>query len=251
MHCGASSQAKSSGNQTFAGQRVVSRAVVRPHQARIVTVAAADRPTWYPGATPPKHLDGSLPGDYGFDPLRLGTKPEVLEWFVEAERTNGRWAMAAVAGILFTELIGKPAWFNAGAETSLPLPLNTLVLIEIALFAVLEAKRFSQWQKTREGTNFDPMGMTSDETRLKEVKNGRLAMVAFLGFASQAAVRGLGPIACLKLHLEDPYHNNIYTSQVGTEFTLAVCALSVWPIVIEARKSLGKDDDGGFRPIPF
>jgi hypothetical protein len=192
-----------------------------------------------------------LAGDYGFDPLRLGVKEEPLQWFVEAERTNGRWAMAAVAGILFTELVGKPAWFVAGAETTLPLPLNTLVAIEIALFAVLEAKRFSNYQKTGEGTNFDPAGMNSPDMRIKEVKNGRLAMVAFLGFASQAAVRGLGPIACLKLHLEDPAKNNIFTSSVATEFTLACCALAVWPIIIEARKSLGKDDDKGFRPIPF
>jgi hypothetical protein len=52
------------------------------------------------------------------------------------------------------------------------------------------------------------MGMRSEKTKLNELKNGRLAMLAFLGFCSQAAVRGLGPIDCLKLHLEDPWHNN-------------------------------------------
>ena len=26
---------------------------------------AVERDLWYPGSTPPKHLDGSLPGDYG------------------------------------------------------------------------------------------------------------------------------------------------------------------------------------------
>jgi hypothetical protein len=29
---------------------------------------------------------------------------------------NGRWAMAAVAGILFTELVGLPNWWEAGAQ---------------------------------------------------------------------------------------------------------------------------------------
>lgn len=44
--------------------------------------------------------------DYGFDPLRLGSKDkEVLKYYREAELTNGRWAMAAVAGILFTDLV--------------------------------------------------------------------------------------------------------------------------------------------------
>ena len=39
------------------------------------------------------------------DPLRLGTNPDRMKWFREAELTNGRWAMAAVVGILFTDLV--------------------------------------------------------------------------------------------------------------------------------------------------
>ena len=53
---------------------------------------------------------------------------------------------------------------------------------------------------------FDPMGMKSDKTMLNEVKNGRLAMIAFLGFTSQAAVRGMGPIESLQAHIADPGH---------------------------------------------
>lgn len=51
-----------------------------------------------------------------FDPLRLGTNTETLKWFREAELTNGRWAMAAVAGILFTDLVGLPKFWLAGGE---------------------------------------------------------------------------------------------------------------------------------------
>jgi len=54
----------------------------------------------------------------GFDPLRLGTNPENLKWYREGELTNGRWAMAAVAGILFTDLVGLPKFWLAGAEVS-------------------------------------------------------------------------------------------------------------------------------------
>jgi hypothetical protein len=55
-------------------------------------------------------------GDYGFDPLRIGENTETLRWYREGELTNGRWAMAAVAGILFTEAVGLPNWWEAGAQ---------------------------------------------------------------------------------------------------------------------------------------
>lgn len=48
------------------------------------------------------HRDGTLVGDFGFDPLNLGQDPELLRWNVQAELVHGRWAMLAVAGIMFT-----------------------------------------------------------------------------------------------------------------------------------------------------
>lgn len=59
-----------------------------------------NRALWLPGSTPPAHLDGSLPGDFGFDPLGLGANKESLRWFRESELVHARWAMLAVAGIL-------------------------------------------------------------------------------------------------------------------------------------------------------
>ena len=78
------------------------------------------------GPCHPPCLSSSHPhsGDRGFDPLSLGTNPETLKWFAEAELTNGRWAMAAVAGILFTDLVGLPKFWLAGAEVSI-LPSTT------------------------------------------------------------------------------------------------------------------------------
>lgn len=232
---------------------VASRAgVARPRPC--VRVAAA-REMWYPGATAPSYLDGSMLGDYGFDPLRLGTSPDRLKWFREAELTNGRWAMAAVAGILFTDLVGLPKWWEAGAQ-KYPIDNQTLALIEIAVFAFLEAKRYEGYKKTG-GTGvafffpFDPLGMRSKDTELKELKNGRLAMLAFLGFCSTYAVNGLGPIDSLKAHLADPAHNNIFTSSVGKESAVAVAVLCVWPIIIEATKSLNKGSQESFPLFPW
>lgn len=47
---------------------------------RSIAVYAAARPLWQPGGTPPAHLDGSLPGDFGFDPLNLGSNKAALDW---------------------------------------------------------------------------------------------------------------------------------------------------------------------------
>lgn len=127
---------------------------------------------------------------------------------------------------------------------------------------------------------FDPAGMNGNEAKLKEIKNGaqltlrppaltrrprstrrlltwaadrtpagRLAMVAFLGFTSQAAVRGLGPIECLKLHLSAPAKENIFTSAVGTEATIGVIVLAIAPIILKFYKEKAGEDD--FRPIPW
>lgn len=47
---------------------------------------------------------GSLAGDFGFDPLGLGEDPESLRWYVQAELVHARFAMAGVAGILYTDV---------------------------------------------------------------------------------------------------------------------------------------------------
>jgi hypothetical protein len=206
------------------------------------------------GAAAPAHLNGSMTGDYGFDPLRLGTNKDLLPYYAEAELTNGRWAMAAVAGILFTDLVGAGDWWTAGAK-EYSIDTKTQLAVGIPVMAVLEALRAKGWERTGQSGAFgmhpfDPMGMSSDDKKLKEVKNARLAMVAFLGFASQAAVQGMGPIECLKKHLEDPGHNNIFTSSVGPEATVAVMVLSIAPVILEAKKALG-DDDEEFKPIPW
>eukprot|EP00355_Strombidium_rassoulzadegani_P004069 CAMPEP_0168616378 /NCGR_PEP_ID=MMETSP0449_2-20121227/4997_1 /TAXON_ID=1082188 /ORGANISM="Strombidium rassoulzadegani, Strain ras09" /LENGTH=252 /DNA_ID=CAMNT_0008657163 /DNA_START=59 /DNA_END=817 /DNA_ORIENTATION=- len=243
-----------SARPALAGRPVVASRPARA-AARAPVVVRAERPTWYPGAKPPAHLDGSMAGDYGFDPLRIGANEELLPYYREAELMNGRWAMAAVAGILFTDALGLGNWWEAGTK-EYALPTLQLVGIEIAVMAILEARRIDGWKKTGEcgflgSFPFDPMGMKSDETKVKELKNGRLAMLAFLGFSSQAAVRGMGPIECLKAHIADPWHNNIYTSSVGGEFATAVVIACCWPTVVELYKGMSGDKKETFRPIPW
>ena len=100
------------------------------------------------------------------------------------QRQNGRWAMLAVAGILATDLTGAGGnWWTPDSSAHLDADGFPTVRVagEIAIMAAAEAARISAFNKEGPGAKaFDPANMKSNEAILKEVKNGRLAMVAFL-----------------------------------------------------------------------
>ena len=54
--------------------------------------------------------------------------------------------------------------------------------------------------------------MNSESMAVKEVKNGRLAMVAFFGFAIQAVVVADGPLGCLAKHTANPVGSQIFVN---------------------------------------
>lgn len=53
-----------------------------------VKAPTSDRPLWYPGAKAPEWLDGSLVGDYGFDPFGLGKPAEYLQYDLDSLDQN-------------------------------------------------------------------------------------------------------------------------------------------------------------------
>lgn len=195
----------------------------------------AKKGEWLPGLASPPYLNGSLAGDNGFDPLGLAEDPAALNWYVQAELQNGRWAMLGVAGMLIPEvltkigLINAPLWYDAG-KVEYFAPASTLFVIEFILFHYVEIRR---WQDIKypgsvsqdpffknyklppgevgyPGGIFNPLNFPASlEYKEKEIANGRLAMLAFLGMLVQSKLTGAGPFENLLTHLADPWHTTI------------------------------------------
>jgi len=187
----------------------------------------------------PEYLTGEVPGDYGYDPFGLSKKPEDFAKYQGYELIHARWAMLGAAGFIIPEAFNKygancgpeAVWFKTGALLldggtlnyfGKPIPINLIVAVvaEVVLLGGAEYYRITNGleleDKFHPGGPFDPLGLANDPDqaailKVKEIKNGRLAMFAMLGFFIQAYVTGEGPVENLAKHLSDPFGNNLLT----------------------------------------
>jgi len=151
---------------------------------------------------PPK-LDGSMAGDVGFDPLGLSNIEDVgvdLYWLREAEIKHCRVAMMAAAGVFWVEILGSfpgmpegygkcqtDVFWDVWAEKP------NYVCAALAFISVVEAiSGYATTQGRETGLRepgdfkFNPLQFeVTEEMKLKEISNGRLAMSAAAGMIVQ------------------------------------------------------------------
>jgi hypothetical protein len=190
---------------------------VKPKQSRLVQ--------WLPfgGLKAPEVLDGSLPGDVGFDPIGFAKDKSTLYWMREAEIKHSRLAMLAAIGWPLSELWHKniasilnlqPVLAGPNADRA-PSVLNgglsnlwvfSALLATIIASAALEARAMQKeevfWGNEKPADyvpgdlGFDPLNLYNIRGNQKgmqqaEIKNGRLAMIAITAYVFQEVASGL------------------------------------------------------------
>ncbi|CAN0040804.1 unnamed protein product [Ectocarpus sp. 4 AP-2014] len=187
------------GALAFAPVPKVSSRGAKSAPARNSAVTALDaKSKALPFIESPATLDGSMVGDFGFDPLGLTENIDIP--FAAAEIKHGRVAMLAVVGFLLTQYVHLPGdQFQAGpleALTTVPAGAQAQVFTFIGTFemaAILQTyseKTTDPWEILLQ----DPTGAKSfykkseaeqERLKLSEVKHARLAMLAIIGELTQ------------------------------------------------------------------
>ena len=168
---------------------------------------------WTPDSNKPCYgLPGAIAPLGFFDPFGFTDEKDLngVKYFREAEITHGRVAMLAAVGYLLQEntpTIAQP-WMNVQSASVVAnkqmevVPLQVLIPLFLSINLAEAFRATYGWEEPREGKfwtlrdtyypgdlGFDPLGFTDGmsaedfrEMKNKELSNGRLAMIATIGF---------------------------------------------------------------------
>eukprot|EP01038_Epipyxis_sp_PR26KG_P011707 gene11707-15672_t len=154
-----------------------------------------------------------------FDPLKLsaGKSEETIAWYRAAELKHGRICMLAALGLSVQPILHLPdtvfdstAGYGALVKVFAERPQAVWQILS-ALAVIETVTLFKDGQGTAGDFGWDPLNLKSslgfnsdeskfDEMKLRELKNGRLAMIGTSALLLQEAVTGYGPYEQLLKH---------------------------------------------------
>jgi light-harvesting complex I chlorophyll a/b binding protein 4 len=144
--------------------------------------------------------NGPEPGSKNFDPLKLAEKsPELVLFYREAEIKHGRIAMLATLGWIAADFVKLPgAVHDVDSLHAHAAAVQSGALLQVlfwtSLFELISCPAVYGLGKTDRKPGefgFDPLGLGKKDwakLEVNELKNGRLAMLAFSGIVTQAAL---------------------------------------------------------------
>ena len=150
------------------------------------------------------NLKGYIGGEKGFDPLGLSYWVP-MDWLRESELKHGRVCMLATLGFVATDmgfvLPGEMHQVSSIGAHDVAVAQGSMTQIAIFI-AIAECIGYLAILEMLDGSGrkpgdfgFDPLqigGGDDPEMQLREIENGRLAMLAFAGIVTQAVLTGKG-----------------------------------------------------------
>jgi hypothetical protein len=176
-----------------------------------VTALNAEKSPAVPFLPYPENLKGYVGDETGFDPVGFSNYFP-MDYLREAELKHCRMAMLAITGFIVVDLGVRvqplpESWQGLTAATAHDPMVQYGALGNIALFVcILEMVSYIGVSQMLQGSGrepgyfgFDPMGFLKNKSeaeirtmKMKELSNGRLAMLAFSGAVTQSVLYDSG-----------------------------------------------------------